>query len=329
MAKHTAADLAQMQSLPLEIKIRMTKRRIEEWYDHWDGMVYVSFSGGKDSTVLKHIVDSMYDDVPAIFVNTGLEYPEIQKFAISQKNVEVIRPKMMFNEVLSHYGYPVISKEVSKKIKDGKLAVQKGNTDSYALKQLNGTYNNTDGISRSKYNITKWKFLLDTDFKISYECCEVMKKRPAHKYEKLSGRKPFLGTMADESRLRFQRWLDNGCNAFDKKSPASAPLSFWTDQDILKYIKLYNVPYSSVYGDIIEQDCKLVTTGCDRTGCIFCAFGAHLESEPNRFQRLKETHPKQYEYCIRGGGYDSDGLWKPTKEGLGLGHVLDEINVKY
>lgn len=329
MAKHTAADLAQMQSLPLEMKIRMTKRRIEEWYDHWDGMVYISFSGGKDSTVLKHIVDSMYDDVPAVFVNTGLEYPEIQKFAISQKNVEVIRPKMMFNEVLSHYGYPVISKEVSKKIKDGKLAVQKGNTDSYALKQLNGTYNNTDGISRSKYNITKWKFLLDTDFKISYECCEVMKKRPAHKYEKLSGRKPFLGTMADESRLRFQRWLDNGCNAFDKKSPASAPLSFWTDQDILKYIKLYNVPYSSVYGDIIEQDCKLVTTGCDRTGCIFCAFGAHLESEPNRFQRLKETHPKQYEYCIRGGGYDSDGLWKPTKEGLGLGHVLDKIDVKY
>src|SRR5574344_1912990 len=105
--KHTAYDLKQMQSLPLDIKIRMTKERIEQWYEHWDGMVYVSFSGGKDSTVLKHIVDSMYDDVPAVFVNTGLEYPEIQKFAMSQKSVVTVRPEMRFDEVIKKYGYPV------------------------------------------------------------------------------------------------------------------------------------------------------------------------------------------------------------------------------
>lgn len=58
----------------------MTKERVRQWYEHWNGMVYVSFSGGKDSTVLKHIVDSMYYDVPALFVDTGLEYPEIRKF---------------------------------------------------------------------------------------------------------------------------------------------------------------------------------------------------------------------------------------------------------
>lgn len=78
--RHTKGDLRQMQSVPLAGKILMTKRRIREWYDAWDGQVYVSFSGGKDSTVLKHIVDSMYSDVPAVFVNTGLEYPEIQQF---------------------------------------------------------------------------------------------------------------------------------------------------------------------------------------------------------------------------------------------------------
>jgi 3'-phosphoadenosine 5'-phosphosulfate sulfotransferase (PAPS reductase)/FAD synthetase len=76
--KHTKGDLQQMQAVPLAGKILMTKRR--EWYDHFDGQVYISFSGGKDSTVLKHIVDSMYSDVPAVFVNTGLEYPEIQRF---------------------------------------------------------------------------------------------------------------------------------------------------------------------------------------------------------------------------------------------------------
>ena len=87
--KHSASDLRQMQSLPLEAKIAMSQRRIKEWYDHWDGQVYVSFSGGKDSTVLKHLVENtpgVYD-VPSLFVNTGLEYPEIQKFAMSQPNV--------------------------------------------------------------------------------------------------------------------------------------------------------------------------------------------------------------------------------------------------
>lgn len=68
--KHSSYELSQMQSLTLEMKITMTKSRIKQWYDSWDGLVYVSFSGGKDSTVLKHIVDSMYDNVPAVFVNT-------------------------------------------------------------------------------------------------------------------------------------------------------------------------------------------------------------------------------------------------------------------
>lgn len=79
--KHTASDLKQMQALPLEAKVRMTKTRIRDWYEYWNGLVYVSFSGGKDSTVLKHLVDSMYSDVPTVFVNTGLEYPEIQKLS--------------------------------------------------------------------------------------------------------------------------------------------------------------------------------------------------------------------------------------------------------
>ena len=115
--KHSSYDLKQMQAVPLEQKIAMTKRRIREWYDYWDGMVYVSFSGGKDSTVLKHIVDSMYDDVPAVFINTGLEYPEIQQFVRSIKAgkyecfnpyVDIIRPEMRFDEVINKYGYPVI-----------------------------------------------------------------------------------------------------------------------------------------------------------------------------------------------------------------------------
>lgn len=358
--KHEAWELAQMQSLSLESKIRMTQQRIRAWYEHWEGQVYVSFSGGKDSTVLKHIVDGMYDDVPALFVNTGLEYPEIQSFVRDIKagkydcfntDVEVVRPEMRFDEVIKTYGYPVVSKEVSQTVFEARKNKETGKY-TYRLQKLNGEATDKDG-NLSTYNIPKWKFLLDSEFGISHKCCDVMKKSPAKKYEKQTKRKPFIGTMASESRLRKSKWVRFGCNAFEQKRPTSQPLSFWTEQDIYQYIKKYNVPYCSVYGDIVidekvdgenilegqmnmidylgchTQEDKLKTTGCDRTGCIFCMFGCHLEKEPNRFQRLKETHPRQYEYCIGGGEYNEEGKWQPSKEGLGLGKVLEYIGVKY
>ena len=346
MAKHEAWELRQMQSLPLAAKIRMTQRRIRDWYDYWGGQVYVSFSGGKDSTVLKHIVDSMYDDVPAMFVNTGLEYPEIQKFAMSQPNVVTVRPEMRFDEVIKKYGYPVVSKEVAQTVWGAKKNAKTGKY-TYRIKKLNGELLDKNG-KLSTYNIPKWKFLLNAPYDISHKCCDVMKKRPAKTYEKTTGRKAIIGTLASESTLRKTQWVRYGCNAFESKRPTSQPLSFWTEQDILHYIKQFDVPYCSVYGDIVPVDdgeqvegqmntfdllgdyqgTLLKTTGCDRTGCIFCMFGCHLEKEPNRFQRLKETHPRQYEYCISGGEM-VDGKWQPSKEGLGLCKVLDYIGVNY
>lgn len=334
----------------------MTQQRIRQWYDYWDGQVYVSFSGGKDSTVLKHIVDGMYNDVPAIFVNTGLEYPEIQAFVKSIKagkyecfnsDVEIARPEMRFDEVIKKYGYPVISKRVSQTVS----TVQSGARSGARYEMLMGEYKQKNG-SLSQFNIPKWKFLAEAPFKISNMCCAVMKKKPAKRFAKETGRKPIVGTMASEGTNRYMTWLKNGCNAFEANEPISQPLSFWTEQDILHYIKKYNVPYCSVYGDIVidekvdgenvlegqvnlidylgcyEENDKLTTTGCNRTGCIFCMFGCHLEKEPNRFQRLKQTHPRQYDYCINGGEM-VDGKWQPSKEGLGLGKVLDYIGVKY
>ena len=113
---HTKEDLRQRQSLPLEAKISMTQLRIRQWHNYWCGDVCVSFSGGKDSTVLLHLVRQMYPDVKAIFVNTGLEYPEIQQFVRTFDNVDIVRPEMRFDEVISKYGYPLISKEVAEAI---------------------------------------------------------------------------------------------------------------------------------------------------------------------------------------------------------------------
>ena len=107
--------LRQLQALPLDAKILMTQQRIREWYNHFNGNVYISFSGGKDSTVLTYLVHDMYSNVPLVFANTGLEYPEIQAFA-REMGAEFVRPKMRFDEVISKYGYPIIGKEVAEAI---------------------------------------------------------------------------------------------------------------------------------------------------------------------------------------------------------------------
>ena len=115
-AVHDAKRLEELRALPLERKIQISQARIIEWYNHYHGNVVVSFSGGKDSTVLLHLVRSIFPDVKAVFSNTGLEYPEIQKHVMSVENVDIVRPTMRFDEVISTYGYPLIGKEVTEAI---------------------------------------------------------------------------------------------------------------------------------------------------------------------------------------------------------------------
>ena len=282
--KFTAEDLKQYQALPLDIKVRMTYLRIRWWLNEFDG--YVSFSGGKDSTVLLHVARQYDPDIPAVFVDTGLEFPEIKEFALSQKNVTRIRPEMNFRKVIETYGYPIISKNVSRAIHD----VKKLGDNCWFARAF-------DGRETGLYNYQKYKYLIDSPFLVSDQCCNIMKKKPLKKYEKETGRTPL-------------------CNAYDSKNPKSQPMSFWTEQDVLQYIKQNNLPYASVYGDIVEdKNGKLKTTGCDRTGCVFCMFGCYQDKD--RFPRLKQTHPKLWEYCMK--DWDSGGL--------GMKDVLDFINV--
>ena len=98
MSERTIQDLWQLQGLPLNLKIRMTKDRIRQWIQTYgeDG-VYVSFSGGKDSTVLLDLVRQDYPNVPGMFVDTGLEFPQIRDFVRQHENIEWVKPKMNFN----------------------------------------------------------------------------------------------------------------------------------------------------------------------------------------------------------------------------------------
>lgn len=297
--KHDKAALAQYQSLPLNAKIAFTKTRIKNWISNFgfDG-VYLSFSGGKDSTVLKHIIEEELGyNIPAVFVNTGLEYPGVRQFATSQKNVVVVRPKMPFPEVLEHYGYPVVSKEQSQYISD----VRNTKSDKVRNLRLYGR-----GDSKSYKISEKWKYLIDAPFKISHKCCTVMKKEPAIRYERESGRKPFIATMTDESSLRLNSWIKYGCNAFNKTRPTSTPMSIWTEQDVLEYIYTRNVPIASDYGEVkIDENGKYYLTGLPRTGCMFCMYGVqHEPHDQNRFIQMKKNYPKQYQYCMDKLGLD-------------------------
>lgn len=323
----TKDDLKYLQTLPLELKVMMTKARIREWVSYYgENGVYVSFSGGKDSTVLLHLVREEFPNIEAVFVNTGLEYPEIQKFVKSFENVTILRPKMSFVEVIKKYGYPIVSKVVSHNV-----SIARNVPNGNVLKNI------FNPKKRGKYAMHKWLPLVSVDFKISDKCCNIMKKNPA----KLISKKSILATMTDEGIMREELWLKHGCNAFEIEKPHSAPMSFWKENDVLQYISQNNIPIASVYGDIIPDtfndgqmaiDNSLVNlkcTGCQRTGCIFCGFGAHLEKGEGRFERLKRTHPRQYEYCLGGGGYNEEGIWQPNEKGLGMKHVFDVFNKLY
>lgn len=390
MGKHTIDELHQWQALPLSVKIRMTKERIRNWINEFgeDG-VYVSFSGGKDSTVLLDLVRKDYPEVKAVFVDVPTQYPELKKFAKTFDNLVILKPKISFAQVCEKYGFPMISKEVSECVyyarKYLKSIVDKLESERTLDRQIIGSAQMADmlcverrldkenykkvmmenipsvlekayriakssgekidcrtkilfgelehkekGIATNEYSKmydkSRYKFFLDAPFDLcGNECCKTMKKEPLRLYARESKRVPITAQMASESKLRTQSWLQNGCNAFDSKNPMSNPMSFWTEQDVLLYIKENNLPICSVYGEVVTDyeamgQCEnqmsfadygifdnerplLKTTGCQRTGCVLCGFGCHLEKE-SRFELLKQTHPKFHNllYILKNNG---------------------------
>lgn len=305
-------QLIQRQQLPLEVKIELSKKKIREWYEHWNGEVYVAFSGGKDSTVLLDLVRSIYPEVPGVFSDTGLEYPEIKEFVKSQDNIVYVRPKKTFRQVIEEDGYPVISKRVARYIRD----LQNPTEKNKHTRHLRLTGYTADGRHLPSYKLPqKWLPLVDAPFKVSEKCCDHIKKQPLKQYSKRTGRKPFIGVMAEESNMREKQYLTHGCNLFGANEPISHPMGFWTEQDVLNYLLTYKIPYCNIYGNIVKnKDGLLETTGEKRTGCMFCMFGVHLEKGENRFQRMKRTHPQIWDYCMNN---------------LGIKKVLEYIGVEF
>lgn len=291
-------ELQARRFLTLDRKLILTRQAIESWYEFWAGRVYVAFSGGRDSTVLLQLVRDQYPEVPAVFIDTGLEYPEVKQFVKKIDNVTWLRPRLSYQEIIRRYGYPVVSKTVSM----GLDRYRTTKSEDQKRLRLWGGINPTSKKQQQPSIPQEYHYLTEAPFKCSERCCSFMKKEPFGKFNKLTGRVPYIGTMADDSYRRQLDYLKYGCNAFDNKKPRSTPLGFWTHKDILQIIKDRKIQISDIYKTE------------NHTGCMFCLFGVQNEAEPNRFQRMKVNHPKQYNYCM---------------EKLGIKSVLEYMNLPY
>ena len=294
--KHTAflterkETLASLRNMNLASKIIQTKFLIRQVVTEFGlSKVYISYSGGKDSTVLSHIAKTIYPNILHLFANTTNEYPEtIQhiKWEIEENGTNIITvfPQSpngeiwTFKKVVDYYGYPMFSKKISNAIRTYQHA------RSPRTKQ-----NSIDYIDRKFKKYKKY-----INLPISDKCCDKLKKEPLRrKANELGLDCAILGILASESYQREKDWLEYGCNVFHKrKDNQCRPLSFWTDDDIYEYIQRYNVRIS-----------KLYEMGYNRNGCMYCGFGVHMEPKgTNRYQTLKKTHPIQYDYFIKNFG---------------------------
>lgn len=277
--------LKSFQQLPLEVKIQKSMMIIDEAIREFgQDKIYISYSGGKDSTVLSHLVRTKYPNILHIFSDTTNEYPEtLQHIIWEQKynhmNLIRVRPRdgkgkaFNFRRVVDEYGYPMFTKSAANAIRTYRRACTEKTKDN--------------AIQYIRRNFKRYEQYKECN--ISDLCCDKLKKVPIKKKAKeLKMECVMLGTLAEESRQRERDWLEYGCNIFYKKKDNQCrPLSFWTEKDIYEYIKMYNIKLAKIY-----------EMGYDRNGCMFCGFGVHLEGEYNRFMRLKETHPKSYKYLI-------------------------------
>ena len=156
---------------------------------------------------------------------------------------------------------------------------------------------------------------------------EINKKLEDHNYVSNNLEYPLIATLAEESQLRFTQWKRFGCN-ITGTNPHSNPMSFWSNDDVLKYIYDNKIQLADCYGDVVKDNEIYRLTGeCERSGCAFCLFGAHLERrEINRFIYLKKHQYNTWKYIMDGGEYDKDGYWIPNKDGLGFAFVIEWLN---
>lgn len=281
-----------MQSWSLEDKVFHTITTIQSFMNRVDEKrgrycdsikqqskgYYISFSGGKDSTVLLDIARRFIDkEFPAVFCNTGVEYPEIVEFVKTWDNIHIIHPDTSFKRVIERYGFPLVSKYISYCINRVKYTNSKREYDRYMGEDKN-------------FSIPqKYRFLINMPFDCSDKCCECLKKKPFREYESLYHRYPILGITCQESNQRKLQWIkEGGCNYYQGSRPISKPLSIWLESDVLEYIDRVKIKISPIYKELPENQ--------KRTGCMVCGFS--INGMKDRLKLIKTKYPKLYDFYM-------------------------------
>lgn len=282
----------------LDIKIANAKHRIENLYFQTEGKCYVSFSGGKDSTVILAIVkmcEEIYtippNAIPAVFSDTGIELGATKDFVKWVKenwyeNVEIIKPEKTFSWVINNKGKPIKSK-----IKSQFLSrYQKGNTSKNTMLSLLGK--NGKLIKSKLANKDLHMLHPDFDIKVSDSCCLILKKKPFEKYNKENDIKGYiLGERIAEGGIRAtgasKRINEGGkiCTKTKGDYIVKLPIIDWSNEDIEMFIKKYNVPLSKAYTE----------EGYERTGCFLCPFSLQIDKN---LEKLYRYEPNRYKAAI-------------------------------
>ena len=174
---------------------------------------YLSFSGGKDSTILHHLLDMALPNnrIPRVFIDTGIEYNLIRQFVMDMASKDdrfvILKPTVPVKPMLEKYGYPFKSKQHSHDL----MVYQTGGMTKTVRKYL-GIEEGNNIIKCPKK--LRYQFSPDFKIKISDRCCYKMKKEPVHKWEKLTGRTVAITGMRREEG--GQRASIKGCILTDK-----------------------------------------------------------------------------------------------------------------
>lgn len=326
----------------LDMKIEYFCKIVSEFVIFCKGECYSSFSGGKDSQIGIEIIDRIWDgtykhitpnwerlvkyDKPTkVYSNTGLEFPEIVEHVKKFEDVTVVKPKIGFTRVIAEYGFAIGSKKIAMMIKRLRGYIATPSDKNAATKNLYLTGIKSDGTKGKSGSMLpkRWRRAIDAPFKISDECCNVLKKEPFARYEEETGRKPIVFTTVGESDQRLTSYLKTGCNSFEDGKEKCRPLSIFTEANVWEYAERWGIGFAEVYYERtidveqVDGSFKLTTIEAEsQTGCMWCMFGIHLEdkSKNNRIQRIAISHPKLHHIIINK---------------VGLGEVLKFIGVSF
>ena len=279
--------LRERQSWTLPQKIDHSLGVIEAFASWFEGKVYVSFSGGKDSVVMLSLVELIIPNVQCVFVMTGCESPSVCRFIREQQqyhNIEIIRPEKTLRQVFAEYGFPLVSKRTAHDIE----CVRR---NPYCKSSRNKLW-----MGNPHHIPERWMYLLNEPYQVSARCCFWLKHQPAYEYHKRTGLNPYIGLLASESYQRTLGYIQQGgCNVFEvsgKNHPRSLPLAIWTDDDVWAYIRDRRLSLPDIY----EQ-------GAIRTGCMGCGFGAHLNT--SGIDTMRRIWPKWYDMVMN---YENNGI---------------------